>query len=234
LIQPAAAVIHGRLASELRSRSAFGSAYRPLRAGFPILGVRMDRGERRHRTKRIIDRRIRSRVFETGGPLYASPPIEPWRRRFLYRVTVGSRKYWTFHEWLAKPGILRKVNGAHGCCGVCEQEENPKRGEPTLAWELEQLCEEELKPAPSLDRLRSPGPCGRRSRKDTRRWCRGKAGVPHRTAWQPVRPGSDSYELICSVCGKKLDWCCHASWWRRKDPCRCGMSARVPSPTGSR
>ncbi len=103
----------------------------------------MDRGERRHRTERIIDRRVRTRVFEAGGRLYTAAPMETWRKRFLYRVTVGGRKYWTFHEWLAKPGIFRKDNGAHGCCGVCEQEENLKKGEPTLAWELEQLCEDE-------------------------------------------------------------------------------------------
>jgi hypothetical protein len=194
----------------------------------------MDRGERRRRTERIIDRRVRSRVFEAGGRLYTAPPNEPWRRRFLYQVTVGSRKYWTFHEWLAKPGIFRKDNGAHGCCGVCEHDENLKRGEPTLAWELEQFDEQEVNPDSSLDRLGPPGPCGGRSKKNTRRWCRGKAGVLHRTAWQAVSAGSDSYELICSVCGKKLDWCCHASWWPRRDPCRCGLSARGPSPTDPR
>jgi hypothetical protein len=183
----------------------------------------MDRGERRHRTERIIDRRVRIRVFEARGHLYTSPPPEPWRTRFRYRITVGSRKYWTFHEWLAKPGILRKVNGAHGSCGVCEQEENPKREEPTLAWEIEQISGED-NPAP-LDRLLSPVPRRRHSRKDTKRWCRGKIGVPHHLAWQPTRPGSDSYELTCSACGKKLDWCFHSSWWRRKDPCRCGRSA---------
>jgi hypothetical protein len=193
----------------------------------------VDRGERRHRTERIIDRRIRSRVSEAGRPLFIPPPVETWRRRFLYRVTVGSRRYWTFHEWLAKAGILRKVNGAHGCCGVCEQEDNPKRGEPTLAWELEQLCEEEANPVPSFERLRFQGPSRRRSKKNTRRWCRGKVGVLHRTEWLPTHLGSDSYELICSVCGKKIDWCFHASWWRRRNPCRCGTSVRVPSPTSS-
>ena len=194
----------------------------------------MDRGERRHRTERIIDRRVRSRVLETGGPLYAPWPIEPWRRRFLYRVSLGGRRYWTFHEWLAKPGILRKVNGAHGCCGVCDQEENPKRGEPTLEWELEQLCEEEANPVPSLERPRSQRPFRQRSKKDTRRWCRGKVGLLHRTEWLPTRLGSDSYELICSVCGKKLNWCFHASWWPRRNPCRCGRSAEVSLPASSR
>jgi hypothetical protein len=184
----------------------------------------MDRGERRHRTERIIDRRVRSRVLEAGGPPYAPLPQEEWRRRFLYRVTVGGRRYWTFHEWLAKPGILRKVNGAHGCCGVCDHEENPKREEPTLAWELDQLREEEVNPARSLDRVESPKSGRRRSRKDTRRWCRGKLGVLHLAEWRPIRPGFDSYELICTACGRKLDWCSHAPWWRRKYPCRCGMA----------
>lgn len=53
------------------------------------------------------------------------------------------------------------------------------------------------------------GPAPVRAKKNTRRWCRGKAGVEHVTAWRKWPEGDyDSrwqhYVQYCTVCGKHL------------------------------
>ena len=180
----------------------------------------MDRGERRIRTERTIRHRVRTRVAESQR-LYADEPTEDWRAPHLHRVRVGWETRWTFYEWLTKPGTLRKHSGSHGSCRICEYR-NPKREEPSLEWEMAQISENN--PMTVGVDLPDRTLTIRRRRKNTRRWCRGKVGVPHQTSWRPVPSHSDSRELVCSVCGKKLDWCCHARWWPLKERCRCGRS----------
>jgi len=58
----------------------------------------------------------------------------------------------------------------------------------------------------------------RSKKKNTKKWCKGKVGrshegLPHyrRASW-----GNSGVELVCSKCGKQLDW-----WWpcwKWKDP----------------
>jgi hypothetical protein len=49
-------------------------------------------------------------------------------------------------------------------------------------------------------------------RKDTRRWCRGKVGVPHQTHWVKwfdtawSKKPQSYWNEICQVCGKKLGY----------------------------
>jgi len=43
-----------------------------------------------------------------------------------------------------------------------------------------------------------------RGRKDRKRWCRGKVGVPHTETW--LRGPGRFWTLTCSACGKTLDW----------------------------
>lgn len=54
------------------------------------------------------------------------------------------------------------------------------------------------------------------SRKDTKRWCRGKVGVHHRLAWVQDR----RYEFTprCTACGKIFGYC--RPW--ATEPCKCG------------
>lgn len=44
------------------------------------------------------------------------------------------------------------------------------------------------------------------SRKDTKRWCGGKAGREHRPVGGLYRNTSGCYELVCADCGRRLDW----------------------------
>ncbi len=176
----------------------------------------MDRAERRSRTQKIIARRARSRRA-VSGRLYFDRVPEPWRMAYVYEVRVGHERRWTFNEWLVKPGVLRKHNGAHGSCCVCERDENVKRDQPSLAWELENLTLSDVSPD-----TEPSSPAGRRKRrKDTKRWCRGKVGLAHVSHWRPTRPGSENQVLACLTCGKQLDWCFHPRWSFITRPCRC-------------
>jgi hypothetical protein len=64
------------------------------------------------------------------------------------------------------------------------------------------------------------------SKKNTRRWCKGKVGVEHRTEWVRKREtwasygaGNHWYNLICKACGKHLDYC----WMLGPNfTCKCG------------
>jgi hypothetical protein len=179
----------------------------------------MDRGERRFRTEKIIARRVRRRR-EVFHRLYLDHPPEPWRSAHVFEVSVGPERRWTFHEWIAKPGVLRKHNGAHGACRICGCDESPKKNLPSLAWELENLALAEL----SQD-AEPFGPTRKRRRhKDTRRWCRGKAGISHRATWRPAWPDSESRVFVCDFCGRKLDFCFHPRWPFSRRPCRCLQS----------
>jgi hypothetical protein len=183
----------------------------------------MDRGERRRRTEKIIARRIRTRTAMTGR-LYVAPP-EDWIARVrLYNVRIGDRERWTFHGWLAMPGKLRKFNQAHGRCRVCDREPNPRADQPSLSWDLAGIGDPESSEA--RDRR------GRRRRKDTKRWCRGKVGVPHFPRWRPIGHFSQCQVLVCETCGKHLDLCVHFAGWRREIKCRCslGESTRNRGP----
>jgi hypothetical protein len=51
------------------------------------------------------------------------------------------------------------------------------------------------------------------AKKNTRRWCKGKVGREHQTEWRwryylgsPAVSRKGCYRLICSVCGKVLDY----------------------------
>lgn len=61
-----------------------------------------------------------------------------------------------------------------------------------------------------------------RSKKNTKKWCKGKVGVEHKTKWVKGselkntnnrlkdilirKPSVNRFVLICEVCGKELDW----------------------------
>jgi hypothetical protein len=68
------------------------------------------------------------------------------------------------------------------------------------------------------------------NKKDTKKWCRGKAGVEHVKHWQPMFPYSiskilDTYKEVCSTCGKQFRYCSHwyyNTWHRREMECICG------------
>lgn len=49
-----------------------------------------------------------------------------------------------------------------------------------------------------------------KKKKDTKRWCRGKAGVEHRPRWRQCRKAHFYERLVfaCEACGKELD-----HWW---------------------
>jgi hypothetical protein len=175
----------------------------------------VNRANRRFRTEKIIARRFRRRK-ETAHHLYLNRPSEPSRSPYIFEVKVGHESRSTFHEWIAKPGILRKNNGAHGRCSLCDCERNPKRQGISLEQELELLD--------SLSRI-SAKP---RHRKDTRRWCRGKVGVPHSSEWRAMGSASSYRLLVCLSCGKHLDWCFHASWWPSKSLCKCPLGRSPP------
>ena len=117
----------------------------------------MDRAERRFRTERVIARRVRRRK-EVSHRLYLDRPPEPWRSAHILEVEVGHEKRWTFCEWVAKPGVLRKHNGAHGSC-FGERDENLTKDQPSLEWELENLALARIPPeaesrAPAMQRSR--------------------------------------------------------------------------------
>lgn len=72
-----------------------------------------------------------------------------------------------------------------------------------------------------LPAIRVPGG----SKKDTKKWCRGKVGVPHK----PVCVAYDSHKrtnlrvpewkiLLCSECKKELDhwWPSPFAWWKKE------------------
>lgn len=174
----------------------------------------MDRGERRHRTERIIARRIRTWTA-TAHSLWTKPRDDGSKVR-VYRVRVGAETRWTFYEWLAKPGIARKYNGAHGRCSLSDCEPNPKRHGMSLDQEVD-----------LLNQISRTGAKPRR-RKDTKRWCRGKVGIPHSSRWQVMGQHSNHHLLICQACGKHLDWCFHAPWWLSKVRCRCPLGRGPP------
>ena len=194
-----------------------------LERAFARWGYSMDRAERRARTQKVIARRIRSRKAALGR-LYLDGSPEPWRTRYLYEAVVGFERRWTFYEWLVKPGVLRKKNGAHGSCWTCEREVNARRDQPSLAWELENITVTEaltdMEPVPMARRKR---------RKNTKRWCRGKLGVPHRAHWRSSGSGVDSQLLACDACGKHLDWCFHPRWSFWSHPCRCPLGLPPPA-----
>lgn len=60
--------------------------------------------------------------------------------------------------------------------------------------------------------------------KNTKRWCRGRKGVPHKKAWvlrstaEALRERSSRwYDLRCTVCFRRFDWCAFLT-----APCKCG------------
>lgn len=60
-----------------------------------------------------------------------------------------------------------------------------------------------------------------RSRKDTRKWCRGRVGVEHQPRWifdERRHLHSKTAVLECGKCRKQLDTC-----WRGGKNCRCGL-----------
>jgi hypothetical protein len=187
----------------------------------------MDRAERRARTQSVIARRVRSRKAVCRR-LYLDRPPEPWRAAHLYEVVVGFETRWTFYRWIVKPGALRKHNGAHGRCGVCDHEESPAHDQPSLAWEVQNLLLAEIPPEPESGRLAER----RRRRKDRKRWCRGKVGVPHRAIWRSSGFDLESRLLACDACGKKIDWCFHTPWSFSMRPCRCprGLATLARGP----
>lgn len=60
-----------------------------------------------------------------------------------------------------------------------------------------------------------------RSRKNTRRWCRGVEGREHRLHWQP---GNFGWEETCSACHKRARICWH--WLGNHGKCICGQHDR--------
>src|SRR5450631_2752678 len=58
-----------------------------LERAFARWGYSMDRAERRARTQRIIERRIRARKAVLDHPYLDSSP-EPWRARYLFEAVV--------------------------------------------------------------------------------------------------------------------------------------------------
>jgi hypothetical protein len=62
------------------------------------------------------------------------------------------------------------------------------------------------------------------SKKDTRKWCRGRIGVEHKPQcvshdeWENRQDGSDWSKdwrvLVCEECGKQLDYWFPVPWWR--------------------
>ena len=65
-------------------------------------------------------------------------------------------------------------------------------------------------------------------KKDTRHWCKGKKGIPHRPYWVPKQecPSYSIYE--CEVCKKILDYCFSWCWFGSKDKCKCGRHKEEP------
>ena len=62
----------------------------------------------------------------------------------------------------------------------------------------------------------------RSSKKDTKRWCRGKVGEEHRYEWKEDVGGGSWMILSCVECGRKKDYCFR---WL-SEPCKCGMHTR--------
>jgi hypothetical protein len=65
---------------------------------------------------------------------------------------------------------------------------------------------------------------------DTKKWCRGRTGIPHckvwvrSTRWNTLgvprqKKGLEWYDLVCSACMKKFDYCWPAF---RGTTCKCG------------
>ena len=63
-------------------------------------------------------------------------------------------------------------------------------------------------------------------KKDTKRWCRGKAGVEHVKEWVldrrwGNRPGRTGwYNFQCTSCGRQFEWC--TDYLGTRDRCKCG------------
>lgn len=52
-------------------------------------------------------------------------------------------------------------------------------------------------------------------KKNTKRWCRGVVGRPHKPEWQKAQwAWLRSRELVCTVCSKRLDWSRNWEDWR--------------------
>lgn len=49
-------------------------------------------------------------------------------------------------------------------------------------------------------------PAKAKSKKDTKKWCKGKEGVEHKLVCEQSKTYAKLKELICTTCGKKLDW----------------------------
>lgn len=62
------------------------------------------------------------------------------------------------------------------------------------------------------------------SKKDTRKWCRGKIGREHKPRWVSDHNKHYSSASIyeCSVCKKHIEYC----WPWGKSKCKCGLHGR--------
>lgn len=58
--------------------------------------------------------------------------------------------------------------------------------------------------------------------KNTKRWCRGKVGVEHLTAWIPDKRFGSWWNLECVSCHRLLAWCAGLG------ACRCGNHVLEP------
>lgn len=64
----------------------------------------------------------------------------------------------------------------------------------------------------AVEVVRPEAPAPHRSRKDTKRWCKGKVGREHAYRWilSPIRFGTQPpswWEELCETCGRKARWC---------------------------
>ena len=67
-----------------------------------------------------------------------------------------------------------------------------------------------------------PSPTPHKSRKDTKRWCKGIVGREHKAEWQENRRYPWGwYAFVCTACRKELDYCRPIKWSGGKDPCKC-------------
>jgi len=73
------------------------------------------------------------------------------------------------------------------------------------------------------------------TRKDTKRWCRGRVGVEHQYAWQRSRkhdygrvppPEPGWYIEACSLCGRQRNWCWSGWNGTRSRKCICGQHTK--------
>lgn len=59
-----------------------------------------------------------------------------------------------------------------------------------------------------------------RSRKNTKRWCKGKPGREHAFVWERSHRFADTNVYRCAACGKEADWCLGDLLTYKK--CHCG------------